>query len=156
MALVPAITVWQPWASLIAIRAKPYEFRTWTPPRQFVGTQIAIHAAGRPVNWDEVRELIYLLERRKTRGVGVDPDLALPLLREALTMPAALPRSVIVCTATMGAPRPCSSIFVEGGDEKWGWPMDQVKLLNPPVPAKGRQGWWWAKLPNPGLEGSAV
>jgi hypothetical protein len=40
-----AISLWQPWASLIACGAKPYETRSWAPPRELIGQTIAIHAA---------------------------------------------------------------------------------------------------------------
>lgn len=40
-----AISLWQPWASLIACGAKPYETRHWAPPRALIGQRIAIHAA---------------------------------------------------------------------------------------------------------------
>jgi len=40
-----AISLWQPWASLIACGAKPYETRHWSPPRELIGQTIAIHAA---------------------------------------------------------------------------------------------------------------
>lgn len=40
-----AISLWQPWASLIACGAKPFETRHWAPPRELIGQPIAIHAA---------------------------------------------------------------------------------------------------------------
>ena len=40
-----AISLWQPWASLIACGAKPFETRHWAPPRELIGESIAIHAA---------------------------------------------------------------------------------------------------------------
>jgi hypothetical protein len=40
-----AISLWQPWASLIACGAKPYETRSWAPPPDLIGQTIAIHAA---------------------------------------------------------------------------------------------------------------
>lgn len=39
-----AISLWQPWASLIAAGVKPFETRHWAPPRELIGTTIAIHA----------------------------------------------------------------------------------------------------------------
>lgn len=42
-----ALTLTQPWASLIAHRIKTIENRTWAPPRCVVGERIAIHASGR-------------------------------------------------------------------------------------------------------------
>jgi hypothetical protein len=40
-----AISLWQPWASLIACGAKPYETRHWAPPKELIGQPVAIHAA---------------------------------------------------------------------------------------------------------------
>lgn len=40
-----AISLWQPWASLIACGAKPYETRSWAPSVSMIGQPIAIHAA---------------------------------------------------------------------------------------------------------------
>jgi hypothetical protein len=40
-----AISLWQPYASLIACGAKPFETRDWAPPRELIGQTIAIHAA---------------------------------------------------------------------------------------------------------------
>lgn len=40
-----AISLWQPWASLIACGVKPYETRDWAPPASLIGQPIAIHAA---------------------------------------------------------------------------------------------------------------
>lgn len=44
-----ALTLWQPWASLIACEAKEAETRSWPAPASLVGCRIAIHAAARPV-----------------------------------------------------------------------------------------------------------
>jgi hypothetical protein len=40
-----AISLWQPWASLIACGAKPFETRDWAPPADMIGKPIAICAA---------------------------------------------------------------------------------------------------------------
>jgi hypothetical protein len=40
-----AISLWQPWASLIACGAKRYETRSWHPPPALIGQFVAIHAA---------------------------------------------------------------------------------------------------------------
>lgn len=42
-----AVSLWQPWASLIACGAKTIETRSWPAPRTVVGQRIAIHAAKR-------------------------------------------------------------------------------------------------------------
>ena len=40
-----AITLHQPWASLIAAGIKTIETRSWAPPRRLIGQRIAIHAS---------------------------------------------------------------------------------------------------------------
>ena len=40
-----ALTIHQPWASLITARAKTIETRSWKPPRNMIGERIAIHAS---------------------------------------------------------------------------------------------------------------
>lgn len=40
-----AISLWQPWATLIACGAKPDETRSWAPPENLIGIPIAICAA---------------------------------------------------------------------------------------------------------------
>jgi hypothetical protein len=39
---VRAITLHQPWAALVSIRAKPYETRSFPPPAKLIGQRIAI------------------------------------------------------------------------------------------------------------------
>lgn len=56
-----ALTLWQPWASLVINNAKPYEFRgksyrSYVNPPQ-PGDHVAIHAAARAVRKDEIASL---------------------------------------------------------------------------------------------------
>lgn len=44
---VPALTLWQPWASLVAEGVKTIETRSWKAPDDLIGDTIAIHAAAR-------------------------------------------------------------------------------------------------------------
>ncbi|MGH9649939.1 MAG: hypothetical protein ACRD3I_05655, partial [Terriglobales bacterium] len=39
-----ALTMWQPWASLIAAGLKDVENRPWAPPGKYIGQRIALHA----------------------------------------------------------------------------------------------------------------
>lgn len=40
-----ALTLTQPWASLVVLGEKRYETRSWRPPAARIGERIAIHAA---------------------------------------------------------------------------------------------------------------
>jgi len=144
---IPCITVWQPWASLIAIGAKPYEFRSWAAPRDLHGCRIAIHAGVRPPRSEEIRSLIQHLEVGVTRETELKSDLALPLLREALMVPASLATSAVVCTAILGEPVRATTLRREADRDMWAWPVSDIELIAPPFPARGRQGFWWVRLP---------
>ena len=50
-----ALTLHQPWASLIVEGFKPREFRVWAAPQALVGQRIVIHAAKRPMRGVELR-----------------------------------------------------------------------------------------------------
>jgi hypothetical protein len=165
-----ALTVWQPWASLIAIGAKPYEFRS-KPYKFYInapkpGERIAIHAAARLVKRGEVADLLNRLERNDG---AVNPCLirepALALLRRiwdgfelrAKHAPVALcvPLSAVVCTAVIGEPKRgdlCAQEFGRGKGLRtpfgsgsafnWGWPLTDIEPVMPPIEAKGKQGFW--------------
>ena len=53
-----AISLHQPWASLIAEGHKDVETRSWAPPGRLVGQRIAIHAAKRTPKQSEWNEAI--------------------------------------------------------------------------------------------------
>ncbi len=159
-----ALTVWQPWASLIAIGAKPYEFRGWRPPTSLIGQRIAIHAGARPMKLLELRDLLNALSDPNTDlpTPCLHRDHALPLLQRILdehsrAIPRFLPLSHVLCTAVVGEPKTgdaCAREFGESagndsdreGTFNWGWPMLDVQPLTPPAPATGLQGLWnWAE-----------
>jgi activating signal cointegrator 1 len=52
------LTLWQPWASLIAAKLKCYETRSWETDYR---GKLAIHAAKRPVRRDEVLPIEYAI-----------------------------------------------------------------------------------------------
>ena len=62
-----ALTIWQPWASLIMAGAKPYEFRGWRAPRSIIGQRIVIHAAARKVDRVEVFNLYNLQKQARAK-----------------------------------------------------------------------------------------
>lgn len=46
-----ALTLWQPWASLVAEGVKTIETRSWPAPQSLIGERIAIHASKKKVGW---------------------------------------------------------------------------------------------------------
>lgn len=85
-----AITLWQPWATLIALLIKLIETRGWKPPASWIGQHIVIHAAKRPPRegkygefevktWPRRRLLPGETRQWKLYGPGLGRGIDLPL-----------------------------------------------------------------------------
>jgi hypothetical protein len=152
MTTIPALTIWQPWASLIMLGAKPYEFRGWAAPRNLRGQRIAIHAGARPVKRSEVAELIMKLQGEDAWTTGLKSELALAFLERVHSSPGILPLSTVLGTVLLGEPRRAYEIVSDFGGRvndsdrnehsNWAWPVSEIQHLEPPVPARGAQGFW--------------
>lgn len=126
------ISLWQPWASLIAANAKRYETRSWAP--RYRGP-LLIHAA-------------------KKNDAEIKPFLRDPQMRRALTAggidPDTLPFGAVVAVADLtavyrseDARRDQSAQELDFGDWSDGravWRLDNVRRLASPIPMKGQQG----------------
>lgn len=150
-ATIPALTVWSPWSILIAAGAKPYEFRGWKAPKALWGRRIAIHTGARPVRKAELDDLLVRLQRGDWT-TGLHRDIAIPILERLRQAPKAAVLSHVVCTAILREPRLSADVagdfggVVNDSDRvehgMWAWPLDQIEACEPPVPAKGAQGFW--------------
>lgn len=146
-----ALTIWQPWASLIAAGAKPYEWRGWCAPLSIVGQRIAIHAGARKVQKAEIGDLLYELCTKPAESSLV-ASIALPLLEQWHTSPGMLPLSCVICTAVLGTPITAREWVTQHGapmldtdlidHSKWAWPLTDLETLDPFEPATGKQGFW--------------
>ena len=137
-----AISLWQPWASFIAIGIKPFETRSWDAPRWLIGQRVAVHAAKKAVSADD---------REWARRHGIDD----------------LPLGAIVCTAQLAGSYLLSSQSPQGvravrfghaaivgslfdefdefgdyADGRWAWLLTDVDRFKPPIEARGAQGFW--------------
>lgn len=147
-----ALTIWQPWASMIALGLKPYEFRGWPAPKWVQGQRIAIHAGARLVRRTEVDAILAMLRAEKAgRGpcttLKVDETIAF-LEHVIAEHTMGLPLSAIVGSAVLGVPRRAKDLAEHRADSdrvdhtKWAWPMLDVQRALPPRPATGAQGFW--------------
>ncbi len=153
---IKALTIWQPWASLIIAGAKPYEFRGWSAPRFAQNQLIAIHAGARPTRRDEIADLILRLRGSDAWSTALNKEIALPLLEKWLPNPAVLPLSSVLGTAFLGRPILATAILAEFGapndslrseHANFAWPLSRITRFEPFIPAKGAQGFWSWDLP---------
>jgi hypothetical protein len=146
-----ALTIWQPWASLIMLGAKPYEFRRWNYALRapgLAGQRIVIHAGSRPIHRAEVRDII---ARVNDHISSLDKAIALPLLdrlMQAHRCQGVLPLACGLGTAILGTPISVTALFNSPADSDridhhmWAWPLTAIERLDEPVPMRGAQGFW--------------
>ena len=157
-----ALTIWQPWASLIIAGAKPYEFRGWKLPASMIGQRIVIHAAARKIDREEAHVLYRILQHRErddelrlaAAETCLIPERALPVLGRAW-MPhrEPLPMAAGLGTAVLGEPRLGTEVATEFGVPRandsdrdqhanWAWPLTDIDPWPTPIPMRGAQGFW--------------
>lgn len=134
-----ALSLWQPWASLMADGRKKIETRHWRPPAWLVGQSFAIHATKH-------------VDSIFSRQCGYDP----------LT----IPRGCMVAIVRLDKFEKFTAdfqreinLYPEGmyGDfamGRFGWFCTLVEKLNPPIEARGFQSLfdWEQPAPTPTVE----
>jgi len=151
-----ALTLRQPWASLIALGHKTIETRSW---RTHYRGPIAIHAAKTFSAYDKSAAVHFMGELKINKG-DEWPTMNLK----------ALPQGAIVATANLVDCVPserlaCEDVcFILGGrydfqsaeweygnyePGRWGWILEDIKPAHPPIAATGKQGLWnWEEPTN--------
>ena len=141
-----ALTVWQPWASLIVLGLKPYEFRPWAYKPNMVGTRVAIHAGARRVPAREFSTLKLLILRGAGPRMGLTGDVD-DFFMALQDQCANLTHGAVIGFATLGEPVPSSATGFRPDSNRpeksgFGWPMLDPKPLDIPEDARGQQGFW--------------
>lgn len=108
-----ALTLTQPWATLVALGAKRIETRSWSTP--YRGT-LAIHAAKGFPRW--------------AKDACLEPEFAIELGSDVL------PTGAVIATCRLISCLPTRELG------RWAWLLADVKLLPVPIPAKGALGLW--------------
>ncbi len=161
------ITLTQPWATLIAISAKHIETRSWRTP--YTGP-LAIHAAAgaRIAETEEIccspvfREaLLQLPDFAAWYNCRLDFNGNKPNIKRWQNR-GALPFGAIVATCRLTACVPTEVLdpggtvfsvsvprlsdqelqFGDFSKGRWGWLLEDIKMLPEPIPAKGALGLW--------------
>ena len=132
-----ALTLYQPWATLIAELLKHFETRTWRPPAVRMGERIAIHAGKVTDAWFRKSPLV-------TRALGAD---ALPSgAIVALIVLASVHRTPVMGgmpKALRDAPQgPDEMEFGDYGPGRWIWQLEDIQRLPEPVACPGNRTLW--------------
>ena len=127
-----ALTLTQPWASLIAMLLKTYETRWWKTSYR---GPLLIHAS-REVDWDFIHSPIgeeYDMPRLWT------PEHPPP------TMAILAVADLQDCIPTWPAPPSLTEADLDTGDwswDRWAWQLVNIRPLPAPVPCRGNVSVW--------------
>lgn len=153
-----ALTIWQPFCSLILIGAKPYEFRPWPAPAWIVGERIVLHAGKRKPHAQEIADIFDPLSIGQIpscmTGAKADKHIAAALdLLEPFWLRGrkeALPLAAGLGTVKVGESKRAIDLFAGEIDpddinpDIWAWPMLDPRAFERPVPMSGnRKLWSW-------------
>lgn len=151
-----ALTLWQPWASLVALGHKRIETRCWTT--KYRG-DLAIHAAQSiPAKWlgasrhqPEFRDAladIFNCRRDRDERMGFHVDDAI----------RNLPRGKVLCIVRLDDVRETDEshdpeligrlehLFGNYEVGRYAWYLNSLRVLDPPISAKGnRMLWNWER-----------
>lgn len=139
-----ALTLTQPWATLVAIGAKQIETRSWRTPYRGV---LAIHAAKLFPRW--------------AKDTCNDPGFAVELGAEPLPVGAIIATCRLIdCIPTRELQTNrvievdylagCADFYLDDDERlfgdyslgRWGWLLADIRRLHNPIPTKGSLGLW--------------
>jgi hypothetical protein len=134
-----ALSIWQPWASLLMAGIKAYETRSWAPPASLLGERTAIHAAKTPVGFERLApHLCPLIPGMAEAQSGEDLHAIMPLgcllgtaiLAFALSTDSDLAADILPCETALG----------DWSPGRWAWRFTDHQPLATPIPYRGQQG----------------
>jgi hypothetical protein len=149
-----AITLWQPWATLIAQGHKRIETRSWSSRWLNWPPLLAIHAASMPMRGSVLK----LRSEEPFAGCLASPAYAeAPAYTPTVPLPAgavvavcrfveALRTEFIADILTTllqhGKAGPHEMEFGDYSEGRWGWMLEDICPLSEPIRTKGAQGVW--------------
>lgn len=127
-----AITLWQPWAELVALGVKHIETRSWPAPPAIIGQRIAIHAAAkRPPAWGGPTVGEYRFRLFGSTGVALEGP-GLPEFQSTPRLAAHLPSfGAVVASATLHDCVPMDAISWWDGENHWPQRQETVPPWHP-------------------------
>ncbi len=130
-----ALTLWQPWATLIAVGAKRYETRSWATDYR---GPLVIHAAKRPPKLQEINP--WIVDALLAHGYESIDHLPLGAALCVVDLVDVVPADLVA--KQLQAARADELLFGNYAPGRFAWKLENVRRFPEPVPARGRQGLW--------------
>lgn len=136
---VRAITLHQPWASLIAWGVKTIETRSWLPPAKLMPGLVLLVHAGKKIDAEACHAVSEIREALKAHDVRTPVDLPTGAVLAVTSCYRAVRDPGFIELAMMDGQQP----FGHFGPGRCYWLLSStVDVLDEPVQATGRQGLW--------------
>lgn len=127
------ISLWQPWASFMALELKRYETRHWATRYRGV---IGIHAAKR---WQKDQQ--YMLENLCKRHPELEQYAGYDFPRGCVLSAMRLTH-IYKTEEVIAHLSPLEKALGDYSPGRFAWEMELIKLPEKPIPVKGEQGIW--------------
>jgi hypothetical protein len=144
-----AISLWQPWASLIMLGAKRVETRSWRPPEALIGQRVMIHAAKR-IDGCVLREPFSIHIADPVRDAPTGALLGSAKIEGAWRIDTLSDAILIASEYHRGEDGSAIDDELAFGDYtvgRWAWGLAEVRRLNEPIPYTGGQRFFNLKPP---------
>lgn len=125
-----AITIKQPWASLICHGIKDIENRTWKCPKKYIGQRVLIHASSKHLS---MHQLVNILSEPQKEIFQIY-DFNKTWL-ESLSQSCII-GSIVIADCVQNHP----SVWAEKGC--WNWVLEDPVLFDKTYKIKGKLGFW--------------
>jgi activating signal cointegrator 1 len=141
---LPAISLWQPWATLIMLGEKEYETRHWQPQQLKRGQSLVIHAAKR---W--TKEEIEICLHEPFRSVLANHGIMDPTKQ--------LPKGAALGVVQYMGAEPTEEIreglgaheraFGNYSNKRFAWRLQKLYTFDKPITVRGEQGIFSVQIP---------
>jgi activating signal cointegrator 1 len=144
-----AITLWQPWATLVAYGVKSIETRSWGTKHR---GELAIHAAAGKPRWDKMSTEALRLYRQWAKFNGLEDDAGSAAVNKHI-----IPRGAVVAICTLSDCQEMTESSVAAqlasNDKentafgiwepgRFAWALRNIRKLDKPIAARGHQTMW--------------
>lgn len=135
-----AITLWQPWASLIQWGEKRYETRSW--PTSYRGL-LAIHA-GKQADTQKLLDCnSFYREAFARHGIPFNPPLPAGAVLCLVQLVDCCPTENVTRNALPGfGISQKEQQFGDYSSGRFAWKLENVRVLDSPIQYRGAQGLW--------------
>ena len=134
-----ALTLWQPWASLVAVGAKAYETRSWDTPYR---GELVIHAAQRSIEKELSTCLLPHFKQALHEWFGFE------ILGDVYRLPHGAGLAVVELVDIFPTEKVRDQLseselaFGNYADGRFAWELELIHQFDDPVPQRGFQKLW--------------